>query len=190
MTQVLITGFEPFGGRVVNASAILSGALADRLATRLARGAPAGRGGVAHAILPVDHAAAAEALERLVARHRPRLVLMTGEWSGSAVRVETVGRPSVLVPWGAARGGGRAAARAARSLRSRLPVRLSPDAGRYVCDTTFWAGLGLAPGRAALTAAWFVHVPSDLEEAGHGRGRALVAALDGMLAAAGRARAA
>ncbi|MEM9783827.1 MAG: hypothetical protein AAF899_15315, partial [Pseudomonadota bacterium] len=95
MAQVLLTSFEPFGGRRVNASRILAAAALDRLA----RGRMAARRRVVHACLPVDHDAAAAAVAALIDAHAPRQVVLTGEWSGSAVRLERHGRPGPLAPW-------------------------------------------------------------------------------------------
>ncbi|MEL6209683.1 MAG: hypothetical protein AAFR44_05770 [Pseudomonadota bacterium] len=146
MERLLITGFEAFGGRPANTS--------WRLAVALA--ACAGPGAVARR-LEVDHVPAARALRRFCLE-RPSALMMLGEWSGSSFRIERYARPGPLAPWA---GGVRPARwpvvplfRAMR--RAALPVRLSEDAGRYVCDTSYWAALGTSVPRVV-----FVHVPRD-----------------------------
>ncbi|MEL7173630.1 MAG: hypothetical protein AAFN05_11800 [Pseudomonadota bacterium] len=143
-STVLVTGFEPFGRWRVNSSAEGVAALA-----RL-------RPGVSTACLPVDHDAAAARLSALVRARKPKRLLLTGLAPGACLRLERVGRPGPLAP---ALGGVRrarwplAAARAALVAQG-FPVRLSGDAGRYVCDTTLWHALGL-PVRQVV----FLHVP-------------------------------
>ncbi|MEL6337210.1 MAG: hypothetical protein AAFQ88_11290 [Pseudomonadota bacterium] len=147
MERLLITGFEAFGGRPANTS--------WRLAVALA--AFAGQG--AHALparrLEVDHVPAARALRRFCLE-RPSALMMLGEWSGSSFRIERYARPGPLAPWA---GGVRPARWPVvplfRAMRcAALPVRLSEDAGRYVCDTSYWAALSTSVPRVV-----FVHVP-------------------------------
>ena len=145
MPRILVTGFEPFDRWAVNSSWEAVSRLAGK------------RRGVAAALLPVDHGAAADASRALVARLSPAVLLMTGLAPDPVPRLEQVGRPGPLAvhggppmrrgrwPWAAARAG--AAARG-------LPLRLSGNAGGYVCDTSYWAALGT---EAPLVA--FLHLP-------------------------------
>jgi pyroglutamyl-peptidase len=143
--RVLVTGFEPFRRWTVNSSAEAARALA------------AARPGLAVAVLPVDHDAAPRALAAAVAASRPDILLLTGLADEPRLRLELVARRPAHVaqgpqtlrglwPWSAALDAVRA---------TGAPARLSDDAGRYVCDTAYWAAL--AAGCAPLTA--FLHVP-------------------------------
>lgn len=145
MPRILLTGFEPFGPWAVNSSWEAVRHVAARL-----RDAEA-------ALLPVDHAAAAGAVRALVGRLAPEIVLLCGLAADPVPRLERLGRAGPLAsnggpplrrgrwPWAAARARGRA---------HGLPLRLSTDAGGYVCDTTYWAALGTG---APLVA--FLHLP-------------------------------
>ncbi|MBK0399846.1 hypothetical protein H0I76_11650 [Limibaculum sp. M0105] len=144
MARVLMTGFEPFRHWQVNSSweavRLLGGRLRD----------------VAAACLPVEHHAAAQAVRELIAREGPEVVLLAGLAPDPVLRLETVARPGPLAPWaGGVRRGRWGWPEALGALRSAgLPVRVSRDAGGYVCDTTYWAALGEGPRRVA-----FMHLP-------------------------------
>lgn len=145
MQRILLTGFEPFGQWTVNSSWEAVRHLAGR------------RRGVRVECLPVAHIAAAEAIQELIARGAPHVVLLTGLAADPVPRLERLGRPGPLAfpggppvrhgrwPWRAAR---------ARFAACGLPLRLSADAGGYVCDSTYWAALGTP---APLVA--FLHLP-------------------------------
>ncbi len=133
MAEVVVTGFEPFGEWQVNSSGE---------AVRLL-------GGVSAHVLPVHHALAAEALRGIVARERPRVLLMSGLASGTSLRLETVARGRGV------RRGRWPFARAQRMLAARgLPCRMSRNAGRYVCESSYFAALGTGVPLVA-----FLHVP-------------------------------
>ncbi|MGF1553901.1 MAG: hypothetical protein ACFBWO_15585, partial [Paracoccaceae bacterium] len=182
MSKILLTAFEPFGGRSVNASGLLAAEACRR------------RPGLEAVVLPVDHEAAAAALRATLRRLRPDAVLLTGEWNGPGFRLERYGRPGPLVPH--ARGvrparwpnAGAQAAMAARG----VPAKLSEDAGRYVCDTTLWSALAGIGGVPPVGTVGFLHVPRSAGgAAARARGaEALLACLDAGLGAPGRPRAA
>ncbi|MCL5776786.1 hypothetical protein M1105_07275 [Limibaculum sp. FT325] len=144
MAEILVTGFEPFRHWTRNSSwegaRLLSANLRDTVAE----------------CLPVDHAAAASALAAAVAREGPRVLLMAGLASDPVLRLEMLARPGPLAPWSAETRRGRWDWAAALSTMrgAGLAVRVSRDAGGYVCDTTYWAALGEAVPRVA-----FLHVP-------------------------------
>jgi len=145
MSRILLTGFEPFAEWPVNSSWEAVRHLAAR------------RGDLVARLLPVDHERAAEAVSAVIGDLRPGIVLLTGLADDPVPRLERLGRAGPLAtpdkpsrrpgrwPWTAAMDG--VAARG-------LPVRLSDDAGGYVCDTTYWAALGT---EAPLVA--FLHLP-------------------------------
>lgn len=73
--NVLITGFEPFGGDKVNPSELVVRALEGRLI--------AGRS-IATRVLPVETRSLRERLEELLAEYRPDLIVGLGQASGRA----------------------------------------------------------------------------------------------------------
>lgn len=149
--RLLITGFEPFRTFTVNPSWHAAEAVAR------------GRSDVRAERLPVDHRRARERLLEAIARHRPLDVLCMGLAAGDLFRLELLARkpaeladlagPPVLHgrwPW-------RGAEAALRALGE--PVRTSTDAGRYVCESTYWSLLHHAPSAGVRRAA-FLHVPA------------------------------
>ena len=145
MSGILLAGFEPFRHWTVNSSWEAVSCLASR------------RRGMTAARLPVDHRLAAERLRELVAQMRPDVLLLTGLAPDAVARLETVGRAGPLSPHGGpvARSGRWDFAAAMRAAGARgLAMRLSFDAGLYVCDTTYWAALGTGVPRVA-----FLHLP-------------------------------
>lgn len=143
--RVLLTGFAPFRHWAVNSSGEAVRALA------------AARPALATRILPVDHDAASAALDAALAETAPDIALLTGLADEPRLRLELVARRPVhlggegalhgLWPWAAALDAIRA---------TGAPVRLSRDAGRYVCETAYWRTLSASP-RPRLAA--FLHVP-------------------------------
>jgi pyroglutamyl-peptidase len=166
--RVLLTGFEPFGGEPVNP--------AEQLVRTLARGAPPdARVSLSAVILPVDRERFRQHLDRAVLRHRPDALLAVGQATGrAAVDLETRAL-NRLDYRGERDNGGHAAVDEAlvagtperlmaslplcalqRELARRgLPVRISLDAGRHLCNALLYHALLRHP---ALPAG-FVHVP-------------------------------
>jgi pyroglutamyl-peptidase len=177
----LVTGFEPFGEHRTNSS---WDAL-ERLRERWPRD-------VATRRLPVDHVEAHAALRRALDELEPTAVLCTGLAKGRVFRIESCARLpaqlSHLLGAGDAGGvsdvahpGDAAAARGPSLVRGRWPweemrraleqsgvdVVESDDAGRYVCESTYWSLLTYAPstsGRARPPFAGFLHVPHESSE--------------------------
>ncbi len=145
MSAILLTGFEPFRQWAINSSWETVRHLAER------------RGDLSAERLPVDHELAAAAVRALIDDLRPEILLLTGLADDPVPRLERLGRAGPLSthggplerpgrwPWAAARNGVAA---------QGVAMRLSDDAGGYVCDTTYWAALGTA---APLVA--FLHLP-------------------------------
>jgi len=145
MTRILLTGFEPFHDWPVNSS----WQAVSRLAAR--------RRGIEARLLPVDHGQAADELRGHVADVGPEVLLLTGLASDPVPRLERLGRAGPLSPHGGPvlRRGRWPWLDAHAEARARgLPLRASFDAGRYVCDTTFWAALGTGVPMVA-----FLHLP-------------------------------
>ena len=196
---VVVTGFEPFGGRETNCSWEL---------VRRLRGRP----GVEVTCLPVDFRRLGPAVARIV-QTRPEALLMVGEAPGPDLRVEQIGlnvahtdrpdnagrRPrSVAVVSGgplALRATWNAAAVAGRLHRDGIEASVSFHAGTYACNAALYRALHLARGaipRGSGPAIGFLHVPEG-GEVGGPAGRQLVRALgtgiEELLAARREARA-
>lgn len=168
---VLVTGFEPFGGRTVNAS--------WEAATRLAR---RWRGPERLVVerLPVEFGAAPARLHDLLDDVAPDVVVCVGEAEGrSAVSLERValnlldarlpdnaGATPVDQPVAPAGPTAylsslpvKACAAAVRA--TGLPAEVSHTAGTFVCNATFYALLHLLQERSGVRGG-FVHVPTAL----------------------------
>jgi pyroglutamyl-peptidase len=171
MTSVLITGFGPFPGAPFNPT----GPLVQRLAARR-RPALAGVTRIAH-VFRTSYAAVDAELPALIARHRPDVVLLFGLAARTRyLRVETLARNAVsavvpdvggrvlrtacIKPGGPVALEGRAPfQRLAQAARvARVPVRLSRNAGSYLCNYLYWSALAhRSRDRGPLVV--FVHVP-------------------------------
>ncbi|MGE0668974.1 MAG: hypothetical protein AB7O49_20675 [Sphingomonadales bacterium] len=149
---VLLTGFAPFGRWRINSS--WEGA-------RLLEGRYGGRLVIAR--LPVDRRRAARELVALLERHRPQACLLTGLARGPKLRVETwARRPRALAgPEAPGRlSGSWPVAEAGLAIRlSGLPYRISANAGKYVCDSTYWRLLMFRENNGWPIDAGFLHVP-------------------------------
>lgn len=173
---VLVTGFEPFDGRSVNASWSAVQALV------------AGWPGAERLVpvrLPVSFRGARQVLRLAVLEHDPSLVVCVGEAARQAVGVERVavnvidariadndGSAPVDVPVVAGAPAAffstlpvRACARAVQA--AGIPAEVSPSAGTYVCNATFYALAHLLAARPGVRGG-FVHVPLTPKQAGVG----------------------
>ncbi len=154
----LVTGFEPFREHRTNSSwdalALLSPTWPDSIVARR---------------LPVDHRAAHAQLRLALEELEPRAVLLTGLAKGRAFRMERCARrPLELEPeLGMEELPGRWPwEEMQRALEaSGVEAIHSDDAGRYVCESTYWSLLSYR-GRAAPEFAAFLHVPHESEEYG------------------------
>jgi pyroglutamyl-peptidase len=171
MTTLLVTGFGPFPGAPYNPT----GPLVARLA-RLRRPALAGVTIVPH-VFTTSYAAVDRELPALIARHKPDALLMFG-LAGRAkwVRIETRARNALaMLPDATSASlrrqtivtGGPAALvlpaptrhllAAARG--ARVPVKLSRDAGRYLCNYLCWTAADVVARAQGPRLAAFIHVP-------------------------------
>jgi pyroglutamyl-peptidase len=168
MTKVLITGFGRFPGAPSNPSGPLA-----RAVTRRRRPAFADVTRVLH-IFETSYAAVDRDLPKLLAQHKPDIVLMFGLAGRTPfLRVETRARnarsilfPDVrgfrpearaIVPGAAAKRGQAPFVRLRGVARaSRVPTRLSGDAGRYLCNYVYWRALEAS---RSGTLAQFIHIP-------------------------------
>jgi pyroglutamyl-peptidase len=173
VTTVLITGFEPFGGRSVNPSALAVTALADREIE--------GRKVIVR-ILPVEFATAIENLLAVVRAEQPELVICVGEAAGRAEitlergainiddprsphkpRAPPVERPLIapraVAYWSTL----PIKAIVAELAKHGIAATVSQTAGTFVCNHVFYAvmhALANQPIRAG-----FIHVPLLPEQA-------------------------
>lgn len=166
---VLVTGFGPFLDVTVNPS--------GELARALALSPPPGIE-VAACVLPVSFTGAPAALEAALQGLRPRvpeLLLGLGLHRGSWLRLELRARAAMTSPKRDSEGrlGAELGPLPGGELRSSLDlaalgedlraagaddVRLSDDAGGYVCERTYRATL--EAGARLARPALFLHVPS------------------------------
>src|SRR5262245_45018760 len=166
--RVLITGFGPFPGAPFNPT----GLLVQRLGTRR-RPALADVNRITH-VFRTSYAAVDAELPALLARHRPDVLLLFGLAARTPyLRVETLARNAVsatvpdvggrVLRTASIRAGapvclnGRAPFRrlAQAAGSAGVPVRLSRDAGSYLCNYLYWSALEHdKPSRVV-----FVHVP-------------------------------
>jgi pyroglutamyl-peptidase len=172
--DILVTGFGPFPRVRVNPTTRLAQAVAARLK----------RSGLDAQALVVEtsYGAGLPALRANMVEHRPKAILMLGLAARARnVRVElfarghasplhpdaTGGTPKSGAPHGralprrtTANAQGALAALRQRGIRSRL----SPSAGRYLCDACYATALAETGGTA--TPVLFVHVPWPRPEQG------------------------
>ena len=169
--RICITGFGPFPGAPFNPT----GPLVARL-LRLRR--PAfGEVELSGHIFPVTYKAVDRELPELLAQHRPHALLMFGLASRTPyVRVETRARNAVTTLWpdadhalirkGSISDGADAmtfgphTAKLFRAARGTgLDVRVSRDAGSYLCNYLSWRAIEATCGDSGPRLAAFVHVP-------------------------------
>jgi pyroglutamyl-peptidase len=172
MTTILVTGFGPFPGAPFNPTEALVAHL-----QRLRRPALADVTIVSH-VFPTTYAAVDRELPGLIARHKPDVLLMFGLAARSrTLRIETRARNALaLLPHatgGALRRaviatGGKTtlrlpvpAGRLLAALRAeRLPVTLSHDAGKYLCNYLIWRAVETAATESGPRLVAFVHLPA------------------------------
>lgn len=168
MTRVLVTGFEPFGGSSVNASAEAVGLLPDRI----------GEVEVVRAVLPCVFGEAPARLAELIEETAPDLVVAVGEAGGrTSVDLERIAvnlddaripdnagarpidRPVVEGAPLAYASGLPVKACAAAIDAAGIPGGVSNTAGSFVCNHVFFALMHLLDAHAGRRGG-FVHVPT------------------------------
>lgn len=171
--NILVTGFEPFGGRGENPSLQVLARLKAPAGARLFK-----------ARLPVTGRAVGPRIAALIARHKPDLVVSLGLAAGeAAIRVErfavnvadyAIKDNSGWQPEGMRLDAAGPAAYfvtadplklAAAARRAGAPAYVSNHAGGYVCNTLMYAALRAIElsGLPAIYA--FVHLPVSTEMA-------------------------
>ncbi|WP_410637164.1 pyroglutamyl-peptidase I [Amycolatopsis sp. lyj-346] len=171
MARVLMTGFAPFGGELVNPSWQAVSLLAAR------------RDDVAAVELPCEFATSLPALRRALEEHRPSLVVCTGQAGGRAeVTPERVAinlvdaripdnagaRPvdTPVVPDGPAAYFTTLPVKAcvAAIRAAGVPASVSHTAGTYVCNQVFYGLMHLLATEFPGVRGGFVHVPFSPEQ--------------------------
>jgi pyroglutamyl-peptidase len=169
--RILITGFGPFPGAPYNPTQPLVARL-----LRLRRPAFSDVELSGH-IIPVTYRAVDRELPQMLAKHRPKALLMFGLASRTPfVRIETRARNAVTTLWPDAdhtrvRKGsiaGDAAAmtfgpHTAKLLRAAsgtgIDVRASRDAGSYLCNYLSWRAIESVNADNGPRLAAFIHIP-------------------------------
>jgi pyroglutamyl-peptidase len=168
---ILVTGFGPFPGAPFNPTGLLVELLA-----RTRRPGLANTKIVPH-VFPTSYAAVDRDLPKLLARHKPSVLVMFGlAPRAKTARIETRARNSVsLLPDAGgialrrlmiAAGGPAALAMPAPARRllaavraAGVPAKLSRDAGRYLCNYLCWRAAEAAARPGGPQVAAFVHMP-------------------------------
>ena len=170
--KILLTGFEPFGGMVLNASWEAVKMVTPPQGIELVR-----------ALLPVEYAAVSERVPGLITEHQPDAVIHCGVAPGaSSLLIERVAlnlcnaasadnagvrlSETPCVPGGADAYFSMLPIHpmAKRMEEGGVPVVFSYHAGTYLCNHAMYIALHLAHTLGGFCAG-FVHVPLFLEQA-------------------------
>jgi pyroglutamyl-peptidase len=166
---IVVTGFEPYGGRQVNPAAevakALDGATIDGFA-------------VIGAILPVSQRGLRERLEALLTELRPAIAICLGLAPGEPmIRLERFGlnlldfeiadNDGARLADAPIEADGGTAVRASLPLRAieralldaGIPVRLSSTAGTFLCNATLYSLIRLLEMRFPAALGGFIHLP-------------------------------
>jgi pyroglutamyl-peptidase len=169
MISILVTGFGRFPGAPFNPSGPVALAVAKRRRPAFAEARRA-----VH-VFETSYAAIDRDLPRLIATHKPDIVLMFGLAARTPfVRIETRARNarSILFPdvtgfrpaeraiapdQPALRGHASFSRLLGAARATRAASRLSRDAGRYLCNYVYWRALEAS--RSGTPLVQFVHIP-------------------------------
>ena len=184
---ILLTGFEPFGddpsGQGLNPSALIAQAL---------HGETLGQHRITAAVLPCVFGQAPLALHKLIAQHRPTIVVCLGQAGGAAgIRLERIAvnlddaplpdNAGICLRNQAVIAGGPAAYFSSLPLaamqsalqRENVECEFSSSAGHFVCNHVFYALMHTLADRTTLgrslrrrrAIGGFMHVPYLPEQA-------------------------
>lgn len=165
--RILLTGFEPFDGRAHNASWIAANALAQQHLSGVE---------LRTALIPVCWGAPRRVLDPIIATWRPHVIIGMGEGEPGMFRLETVANNKRreradndgAFPEGRVIDLDGPACRIASTDCSMLcnvlaekgiPVRVSTDAGAFLCEELLYTLEGLRTTHENLDTVLFVHVP-------------------------------
>lgn len=167
--NILLTGFEPYGGRGINPAHATMKALDGQIIEGFR---VVGQG------LPVSLAEVRAKLPQLIEEIRPAAVISLGLWPGEAViRLERVGlnvvdyeirdNDGALIHDASVSSNGQEARFATLPLRAieealladGTPVRISSTAGTFLCNACLFTVLDVILTRGQRVPAGFIHVP-------------------------------
>src|SRR6266852_2685030 len=167
--SIVVTGFEPYGGRRVNPAAEVAKALDGSVVDGFA---------VIGRILPVSQRGLRERLEALLTELRPAVVVSLGLAPGEAmIRLERFGlnlldfeiadNDGARLADAPIEANGGVAVRASLPLRaieralleSGIPARLSSTAGTFLCNATLYSLMRLLEVRPPAALGGFIHLP-------------------------------
>ena len=168
---ILLTGFEPFGGRGANPSEEVAKALDGRAVADAV---------VRSAVLPVDHAAAGPRVARLIDELDPRAIVHLGLAAGRArialervalnvMDFDTPDNTGYCARNEACVAGGPPAYFATLPLGAivdalvadGIPAYVSNTAGTYLCNQTMYTTRDLLERRGLALPAGFIHLPQS-----------------------------
>lgn len=188
--NVLITGFGPFPGVPVNASATLARRLVQKARQRLPRHR------FIEDILDTEWERAPQRIRDLVRATKPVLALHFGvARDAQGFRIERQAANACRLAEDAAGALPRAVtlaidgpdlhpvtidaeAVAAHLSAKNFPVRLSEDAGAYLCNAVLYASLEACARYAPTARAGFIHIPDVFSTSRLDEDRALAGALE------------
>lgn len=167
--SIVVTGFEPYGGRRINPAAEVAKALDGEAID----GFP-----VVGAILPVSHRSLRERLEELLSELRPSIVISLGLAPGEPViRLERFGlnlldfeiadNDGARLADAPIEANGTTGVRASLPLRAiergllsaGIPTRLSSTAGTFLCNATLYNLIRILEERFPSALGGFIHLP-------------------------------
>ena len=168
--KILLTAFEPFGGRTRNASA-------EAMTALLHQSGVLPDVSLEGCLLPVEMGRASEELRQALDSVQPDVLLAMGEAKRDAICLEQIGANErhYTIPDNAGNlienqpidPTGPPSYTATLPLDNMLiamqtsgvPVRLSDDAGRYLCNEVLYVGLAYAQHHSRPGRVGFIHVP-------------------------------
>jgi pyroglutamyl-peptidase len=168
-TTVVLTGFEPYGGRRINPAAEVAKALDGSTIDGFA---------VIGAILPVSHRNLRKRLDELLVELRPSIVISLGLAPGEKmIRLERFGlnlldfeiadNDGARLADAPIEANGTTGVRASLPLRAierallaaGIPARLSNSAGTFLCNATLYGLIGALEERFPAALGGFIHLP-------------------------------
>jgi pyroglutamyl-peptidase len=169
--NILVTAFEPFGEREVNASLSVLHQLPDQI----------GKWNIIKEVLPVDYQSAPERVSLLLDTEQPQAVICLGEASGSDyLRLEFVAinwmdfripdNQGLSVTDQRISATGSTAYFSSLPLRKMeailqdndIPVKISTTAGTYLCNLVFYTLMHQLDETGISIPAGFIHLPAEV----------------------------